>query len=166
MSIKLAAACRRTDHPRYRPALEIVDRPSAYLARSRGRKQSRRPGRFKLSTKALRHLEHTDVRHPLLISGPNCIRKTGSNRSSRRRQIWQSPESSVSIRLMSSICSVFRVKPANGKGQRVHLSNAVVKWRNQIFRVSAASRKTSKMPFHRVSENLGFVSGSVFGTRE
>src|SRR5262249_46013067 len=63
---------------------------------------------------------------------------------------------------MSSICSVFRVKPANGKGRRVHLANAVVKWRNHIFRISAASRKTSKMPFHRVSGNLGFARGFCF----
>jgi hypothetical protein len=29
---------------------------------------------FKASTKAPRHLEHSDVRHPLLIACPNCIR--------------------------------------------------------------------------------------------
>ena len=38
IGIKLAAACRRTYHPRYGPALEIVDRPSANLARLRGTK--------------------------------------------------------------------------------------------------------------------------------
>ena len=37
-SVNYAAASGRTDHPRYGPALEIVDRPSAYLARSRGTK--------------------------------------------------------------------------------------------------------------------------------
>ena len=37
-NVNYAAASGRTDHPRYGPALEIVDRPSAYLARSRGTK--------------------------------------------------------------------------------------------------------------------------------
>src|SRR5215468_12219300 len=37
-SVNYAAASRRTDHPRYGPALEIVDRPSTNLARFRGTK--------------------------------------------------------------------------------------------------------------------------------
>ena len=37
-NVNYAAASGRADHPRYGPALEIVDRPSAYLARSRGTK--------------------------------------------------------------------------------------------------------------------------------
>jgi len=37
-SVNYAAASGRTDHPRYGPALEIVDRPSANLARFRGTK--------------------------------------------------------------------------------------------------------------------------------
>ena len=37
-SVNYVAASGRTDHPRYGPALEIVDRPSANLARFRGTK--------------------------------------------------------------------------------------------------------------------------------
>src|SRR6516164_3972219 len=37
-NVSYAAASGRADHPCYGPALEIVDRPSAYLARSRGTK--------------------------------------------------------------------------------------------------------------------------------
>ena len=37
-NVNYAAASGRTDHPRYGPALEIVDRPSANLARFRGTK--------------------------------------------------------------------------------------------------------------------------------
>jgi len=74
LSIKLAAACRRTDHPRYGPAFEIVDRQSANPARFRGTEVVSKVQTFRLPRKAYKLREHTDVRHPLLISGPNCIR--------------------------------------------------------------------------------------------
>ena len=56
LSIKLAAAFRRTDHPRYGSALEIEDRPSTNLARFAGTKTVSQARTFEASDKSVEAL--------------------------------------------------------------------------------------------------------------
>ena len=100
-SINYAAASGRTDHPRYGPALEIVDRPGANLARSRGMKAACQARTFQTLNEGTQ-ASRTYRRAPSVVDARPELHPVNWFES------FKSPHTNLAVHAIHNECATFR----------------------------------------------------------